>query len=74
MGCGATNLPAGSFEQIFFAIGDEEIVIGVEIADVAGVEPAVFGEDFARGFRTLVIALHDAGAFGENFAVIGDAD
>ena len=64
----------GSFEQIFFAIGDEEIVIFVEIADVAGFEPAIRGEDFARRFRILVIALHDAGAFGENFAVIGDAD
>ena len=64
----------GSLEQIFFAIGDEEIVVFVEIADVAGFEPAIRGEDFAGGFGILVIALHDARAFGENFAVIGNAD
>ncbi len=37
-------------------------------------EPAVFADDFAGGFRVFVIALHNAGALGQNFAVWCDAD
>ncbi len=64
----------GGFEEILFAIGNEEIVVFIEVADVASFEPAIRGEDFAGGFGIFVIALHDAGALGENFAVIGDAN
>src|SRR5229473_1009949 len=62
------------FDQVFLAVGDEEIVVFVEIADVAGGKPAVFGENFAGGFGILVIALHDAGAFHKNLSVLGGAD
>src|SRR5580698_6369550 len=68
------EFPTSSFDQVFLAIGDEEIVVGIKVADVAGVEPAVFGENFARGVGALVVALHDARAFGKNFAVICDGD
>src|SRR6266478_1349690 len=64
----------GSLQQIFFAIGDEKIVVLVHVADVAGAEPAILAEDFAGGFGILVIALHDARAFDENFSVFGGAD
>ena len=65
---------SGGFEKILFSIGDEEIVVFVEIADVAGLEPAVFGENFAGGFGGSEIALHDARALGADFAIFGDAN
>src|SRR5260370_41466191 len=37
----------GSLQQIFLAVGDEKIVVLVQVADVAGAKPAVFGENFA---------------------------
>src|SRR5260370_8918616 len=59
---------------MFFAIGDEEVVVGVEIADVASVKPPFFVDYFTRGVRTFVIALHHAWTFGEDFAVFRDAN
>src|ERR1700751_685844 len=44
------------------------------MADVAGVKPAFFIDDFARSVLTFVIALHHAGAFGENFTVFRNAN
>ena len=32
---------AGGLDQVFLAIGDGEISIGVDVADVAGLEPAI---------------------------------
>src|SRR5260370_19125814 len=60
---------SGGLDEIFFAVGDEEVVVGVEIADVAGVKPAFFVDCFARGVRTFVITLHPARTLGQNFAV-----
>src|ERR1700722_8755422 len=64
----------GGFQEIFFAVGDEEIVVFVEIADVTGFEPAVVGKNIAGGFGRFEIALHDARAHGEDFAIVGDAE
>ena len=64
----------GRLEQIFLAVGDEEIVVFVEVADVSGLEPAIFGKNLPRGFGRFEIALHDAGALGEDFTIVGDAD
>src|SRR5438309_4673440 len=61
-------------QQIFFAVGDEEIVVLVHVTDVAGAEPAVFAENLARGFGIFVVALHDAGTFHEDFSILGGAD
>ena len=61
-------------DQVLLAIGDEEIVVLVEIADVAGAEPAIFAEHFARGFGIFIVALHDAGTFHEDFSILGGAD
>src|SRR2546429_5998846 len=64
----------GSLQQIFFAVGDEEIVVLIHVADVAGAKPAVFAEDFAGGFGVLVIAVHDAGTFDKDFSIFGDTN
>src|SRR6266850_2398961 len=64
----------GGFQQVFLAIGDVEIVVLVQVADVAGAEPAVFAEHFGGCFRFLVVALHDARTFDENLAVFRDAN
>src|SRR5712664_192938 len=61
-------------DQVFLAVGDEEIVVLVHVADVAGAEPAVFGENFAGSFGILVIALHDARALDQDFAIISGSD
>src|SRR5713226_5264386 len=61
-------------QQIFFAVGDEQIVVLVHVADVAGAKPTVFAKNFAGGFGVLVIALHDTRAFDKNFAILGGAN
>src|SRR5437588_2432462 len=63
-----------SLDQVFLAIGDEEIVVFVQVADVTGAEPAIFAEHFAGGFGIFVVALHDAGALDKDFSVFGNAD
>jgi len=73
-GLGSYEFPRGGFEEIFFAVGDEEVVVLVEVANVAGFEPAVVGENFTGGFGRFEITLHDARALSENFAIVGDAD
>src|SRR5579859_747649 len=62
----------GGFEEILFAVGDEEVIVFVEIANVAGFKPAVVGKNFAGGFRRFEISLHDARTLGDNFAIVGD--
>src|SRR5258708_7524340 len=61
-------------DQVFLAVGDEEIVVLVHVANVAGAEPAVFAKNFAGSFGILVIALHDARALDQDFAIIGGSD
>src|SRR5690242_13903396 len=65
---------SGRLEQIFLAVGDEKVVVLVEVADVSGLEPAVVRKNFAGGFGGFEVALHDAGAFGKDFTIVGDAD
>src|SRR5438552_6446837 len=68
------EFPSGGFQQIFFAVSDEEIVVLIHVADVAGAEPAVFAENFAGGFGVLVIAVHDARTLDEDFSIFVNAD
>src|SRR5215472_4490861 len=63
----------GGLDQIFFAVGDVQIAVGIQIPDVAGAEPAVLGKHFARGFRILVITLHHTRTLHLNLAVFRDA-
>ena len=47
--------------------GDEKIAAGIEIAEVAGVEPAV-AKHLRRGLRAIPVSLHHDGAANRNFA------
>src|SRR6266481_834892 len=61
-------------DQVLLAVGDEEIVVLVQVADVAGAEPAVLAEDFARSFKIFVVALHHTRAFDQDFSILSDSD
>src|SRR5260370_38034421 len=63
-----------SLQQIFLAVGDEEIVVLVQVADVARGEPTILAENFAGGFGVSVIAVHDARTLDEAFSIVGNAD
>src|SRR5260370_6590630 len=73
-GLRSNEFACGGFEQIFLAVGDEEIVVLVHVADVAGAEPTVFAENFTGGFGVLIVALHDARALDEDLSIFGHAD
>ncbi len=64
------KFPRGGFQQILHAIGNEQIIVFVHVADVAGMKPAVFVNHFARGFRPFVVPLHDHRATHQNFPVV----
>src|SRR5262249_27039079 len=53
-------LAAGGDDDVLLAAGDREIAIGVELADVAGVEPPVLQRLTGR-LLVLVVALEDVG-------------
>ena len=60
-------------DQILLAVGDDDPALGVEMADVAGVQPAVV--EHPRGFlRVTPIAVHDVLALDHDLAVLGDGD
>ena len=65
--------PFGRDDHFFLAAADEEPARRVELADVAGVEPAVF-ERRARRFGCAVIAGRHVLAAHENLAVGRDLD
>src|SRR5208337_1626059 len=73
-GLRGNKFSGGGFEEVLFAVGDEEVVVPVQETDVARAEPAVFGKNRAGSFGVLEVALHDAGALGEDFAVVGNAN
>ena len=51
------DVEAAADDHVLLAVGDVEVAVGVEVADVAGVQPAV--DDRLRGLvRRLVVALH----------------
>ena len=53
-------LALAGLEQVLHAAGDAQVALGVERALVAGVQPAVGGEGFARQLGLLVVAEHQA--------------
>src|SRR6202158_2888553 len=61
-------------DQVFLAVGDEEIVVFVHASIIAGAKPAVFAENFAGGFGIFIVALHDARTLDEDFSILGGAD
>ena len=65
---GGIDFPAGEDDHVLFAVGDEEAVVGVEVADVAGQEPSVGEEVLGGGFGAVPVALGDGGAAEGDFA------
>ena len=66
-------LAAGGDDDVLLAAGDREIAVFVELADVAGVKPAV-DDRLPGGLLVLVVALEDVRALDEDLAVVGDLD
>ncbi|AKZ55655.1 hypothetical protein SAM23877_2606 [Streptomyces ambofaciens ATCC 23877] len=66
-------LAAGGLDQVLLAVGDAQVAVGRELADVAGVEPAVALQHLGGLLGQLVVALHDAGAAQQDLAVVRDA-
>src|SRR4029079_18312067 len=64
-------LAAGGVQQILLAIRDRQVAVGVERADVAGVEPAVL-EDGGGLVRLVVVAQHHVRAARQDLAVLGN--
>src|SRR4029453_14542691 len=53
------------------AARDLEEPLGVELADITGPEPVVV-ERLCREVFTMVVTTHDADAFDQDFAVVGN--
>lgn len=68
---GGDVLARGEDDNLFLAAGNEEVAVVVDVAQVAGVEPAVFNDFDGRG-RAIPIALHHMRAAGEDFSIAGD--
>src|SRR2546426_348716 len=52
------NLKAARLDEILLAIGDREITVLVERAQITGIEPAV-AQHLLRGLRILPVAFHE---------------
>src|SRR6185312_1428237 len=51
-----------------------QVALVVQLAEVAGLEEAVLGEDLLRGSLVVPVAAEDLPALDLNLAVLGDAD
>ena len=52
-------------DEVFQAVDDVDVAVFVHVGEVAGVEPAVFGEDFPGFFGLVPVAFHDVVAADE---------
>ena len=50
-------LAAGGDDQVLLAVGDAQEALGVELADVAGVQPAVGVDRLGGGALVLAVAV-----------------
>ena len=66
-------LAARGDDDVLLAAGDRQVAVVVELADVAGVQPAV-DERLPRRLLVLVVALEDVRAPDQDLAVVGDLD
>src|SRR5680860_1923514 len=64
-------LAAGGDDDVLLAPGDRDEAVGVDRAEVAGVQPAV-DDRLAGGLVVLVVALEHVGALDEDLVVRGD--
>ena len=67
-------LPPAVMIRSFLPVGDLEVAGLVELAHVAGVQPAVLVQRGRRGRRVLEVADEVGGRPGEHLAVAGDLD
>src|SRR4029077_13009702 len=67
------RLAARILDEIAFAVGNPDVAILIDKADITGLEPAVF-EHLRRRFGVVPISLHDVVAGDQDLAVIGYLD
>ena len=67
------HVAAGILDEVALPIGDVQIPVGIEMADIAGVQPAI-GQRARRSLRIVPVALHDIVAGDQDLAVLGDPD
>ena len=67
------HVAARILDEVLLAVGDLDVAVGIDQADVAGVQPAVL--DRRGGCRLVVpVAGHHQLAAHQDLAVLGDAD
>src|SRR5207245_3174164 len=66
-------LAARRDDKVLLAVGDPDMLLLVDHADVAGMQPPVL-ERSPRRLGVLVVTGEDAWAAEEDFAVLGDSD
>src|SRR5690606_15072716 len=71
---GCEQAAVGQLADILGPVDDLELSVGVEVAGVARVIPAVGRERFGGGFGILVILLEQPRALHLNFAIFGHTD
>ena len=76
IGCGAMYCAQAGLDQVFLAVGDAYVAVGVDRPDVAGVKPDAVRplQDPLGLLGHLIIALHDVVALNQQFSVFGDTD
>ena len=68
----ADVLAAGGDDQLLLAVDDPEVAVVVELADVAGVQPAVVVERLGGLLRLVEVAEEDVAAPADHLAVLGE--
>ena len=66
---GRVHVLAAGDHHVLHAVGDEQEAVVVEVADVAGVEPALGVDGGAGGLGLVPVALHDVRAAGAHLAL-----
>src|SRR5665811_1360743 len=67
-------LASGGLDEILLAVRDPQSPLRIELADVAGGEPAVGAEHASRLLGQVVVPPHDVGAAEQDLPVVGDAE
>ena len=70
---GGAHVLAAPDDDVLQPVGDGQVAVGVDDADVAGVEPAVLVDRLGRE-RGVGVAGEAVGATGEDLARLADAD
>ena len=70
---GRDVLAARGDDELLLAVDDAQVAVVVELADVAGVQPAVGVERLGRALGIVEVAAEDVAAAAEHLAVVGQA-